>query len=581
MASFISKLISQIFGSSTQTDKAPPDDGGLAEFAQQLAKELEQEEKTGKRPTVSADNVLKVQHGKRGSKTYLIDTADFRKAIAQELRDSVAPVTEGILKTRCGEKGTGFMTVKALYIFHVRRNDPVEEFNAAMDIIDDIGVRLLGDRYMKGDRRVHIPVVQIAPDDLFKPNGTFDFKKAKKSVDWVRQAGTHGPANVDWETGDVNVAEGSPDWVANEVGYPDKQTGDWEDQKQVSEKKDLGDWKNQAPIENKEDRGDWEDIEHQAKKKEEKQWTEIDLPKKVKEPEKQWEDVKIVPKKEDELVATPITVTPKPREPVIDQPKMIKPAPAAPIKATNLKTLGQITLAFRPTWHASLETINAYAGCAYRRTPNGVLHGEQVYPEDHNQNDILEIDTAIAEQAALHIKQTNQLDEKNIILPFHLTSLSIELNKSPLRVLRNLDESQRQSIWIEVVGVDSSTSPNRISKSISAHGDKFGKFGIRFELGDISRSLVERSHANFLSCDVEASNVHGLQMRALDQDLPELLNMARNFKMEIFTWGLRNKQDLMFAIQEGSAMINGHALAKEIRRPGRVIHVPASKLIMH
>jgi len=103
--------------------------------------------------------------------------------------------------------------------------------------------------------------------------------------------------------------------------------------------------------------------------------------------------------------------------------------------------------------------------------------------------------------------------------------------------------------------------------------------GLRFDLGEVSRAMVERSKANFLSCDVEASTLHGLQMRGLEQDLPDLYNMAKACRMDICTWGLRNRQDLMLAIQEGSTLINGHALAKEMKKPGKIIPVSVKKLV--
>jgi hypothetical protein len=55
--------------------------------------------------------------------------------------------------------------------------------------------------------------------------------------------------------------------------------------------------------------------------------------------------------------------------------------------------------------------------------------------------------------------------------------------------------------------------------------------------------------------------------------------MARTCCVESCTWGLQNQDDLETAIKEGSAYINGEVLAKELRRPGRVISKPTSSLI--
>jgi|GEM_PF-1547571 len=570
MAGLFSTLFSNLFGSS-DTKEEEPDDGGLAEFAKQLAQELDEEAKSGKqRAGVSADTVLKVQQGSHGAKAYLLDTSDFRKVIAKELRDSVAPVAEGILKARCGEKGAGYMNVLNLYVFNVRRKDPVEEYNAAMDIIDAIGERLLGDRYTTGER-MKVPVATIVPDELFTPNGTFDFKKAKQTVDWVRESGAHGPADVNWETGEVSVAVGSPNWQPNKTTPIDVQNKEWQEQHHTTAQKKSGNWQALNHTPKKASKGDWQEITPAPKKVEEKQWSAIDVPKPEKTAPKEWSEIETPVAEEAEIeikTEQPATIRAEVEQPVIQK-----------VEPTNLKQLGTVVLAFRPSWLAREEKINTYAGCAYRKVSNVVLTGEQVYPEDHDPAVILKIDQALAEQARIHIKQTHKIEQKIIVLPFHFISLAQQ--NTPLKDLLDLDETIRKSIWIEIVGLGSNASPNRISTIISTYQGKFSAIGLRFDLGEVSRAMVERSKANFLSCDVEASTLHGLQMRGLEQDLPDLLNMAKACKMDICTWGLRNRQDLMFAIQEGSTLINGHALAKEMKKPGKIIPVSAEKLITH
>ncbi len=102
---------------------------------------------------------------------------------------------------------------------------------------------------------------------------------------------------------------------------------------------------------------------------------------------------------------------------------------------------------------------------------------------------------------------------------------------------------------------------------------------MRLELGDISRSLIERADLHFLSCDVEASRQFGLQMRDLKHNLPELSKLAKSKELQLCTWGLRDQNDFQKTLREGSHYINGRPIAKDIRRPGKVIPVAASKLM--
>ncbi len=560
MSGFLSQIISQIFGRDEEPE-ALPDDGGLGDFMKQLSQEIELEEKTGRRPSVKAGDVLSVQQGRHGSRTYLIDSGDFRKAIVAELRESVAPVIEGILKTRCGEKGTGFMNVKALYVFHIHREDAVSEYNAAMDIVDDIGFRLLGDRYLKEDRQVNIPVAQVLPEDLFDLSGKFNLKKAKKSLKWVRDTHTHGPAGVDWEKGEAKIAEGAPDRVAEE--RPEKESID-------------GDWEKQQHETTPEDRGDWEEIK--VKRKPQKQWESL----KPKPALKKVGPAKPAAKK-TETIATERAwgdLTPQPPSPPKKaKPKLKrarpKPVAAKPVRvhSSNLEELGVISLGFRPTWQASQEKIATFVAYPYRKFDESILEGESIYPKDGNPVSILKIDQAIAKQTAKHLLRTRKVEEKTIVLPLHLKSLLVEHELSPLRDLRELDPVRRKSIWIEIIGIEETASASEIKAAVTNHRDKFMTFGVRFKTETANRSLIEQTKVDFLSCDFNTSP------QASRQSLPGFLAMAKTNNLESCTWGIHNQDDLHIALQEGSAFINGQALAKELRRPGRIVSMPADTLV--
>jgi len=604
MASFFQTIVGRIFGSSEPEDQLP-DDGGLGEFAKQYAKQLEEEAKYGKKPGVSAEDVMQVQQGRHGARAYLLDTTDFRNAILKELRPSVAPITEGILKTRCGEKGEGFMNVEALYAFHLRKKDAVEEYNAAIGLIDEIGERLLGDRYVTGERKINVPVVQMEVEDLLTKNGTFNVRKVKKALKMIRETNTHGPAEIDWEKSEVKRIEGDPEWVPNEVVKVDKQQGDWQKQEISKKEQEQKSWQAIETQKKEENQKQWQAIETQKVDESAQQWQKVEQQQKdarpaekwkkeesdkpVKDPKQQeWKKKEEAPKKDvvtaqewglsSELsqslpaAENKMEQQPKPEEKPKPKPKKTE------VQPTNLRQIGEITLAFRPTWQTREECINTYAGFAVRKVDGTVYSADTLYPDGASDKIIGRIDKAIAKQAAQHLEQTAQLNEKKIILPFHISSLSSELSRSPLKVLRELNVGMRNAVWIEIVGVDSSVSPPKVAAAIKAHSDKFKIFGLRFELGDVSRSMVERSQASFLSCDLDGS---GTQSHRMIDGLSDLSQLARSHKKTVCTWGLRNRHDIEMALQEGSAFLNGHALAKDMRKPGKVIPVPASKLIVH
>ncbi len=581
MVSLLKSITERLFGPQ-KPQKAEPDDGGLAEFAKQFAKQLEHEEKFGKGPSVSADDVLSVQRGRFGSKSYMLDTSDFRKAIVPELRESIAPVAEGILKTRCGEKGSGYMVVRHLYVFHPRRKDPVEEYNAAMDIIDDIGERLLGDRYVTGERRINVPVAQIKPDEMFKSDGTFNFVRAKKAIKFIREAGTHGPATVDWENGDVKEAQGAPEWVKKNPDAQNKEFKEWQTQKHKAGDKVKGDWKKQSHQHLKKEQGEWQKVEQSPKDTTQKTWSAIEHEKKE-APAQSWKMAET--KKSEETTAKSwadldVRGAKKVKNTIAsEQTKRKTPPPEPKTAPVPLPSkVGIVRFAFRPSWNADKEKINTFAACAYRKIDNTVSHGEQIYSEDLDVKDIYEIDRLLSEQAAEHLKNTSDLTEKIIIIPLHVESLAAPKRESPIKSLRQLSAEIRNAVWIEIVGITPKTSPHKITELIKAHQYKFKNFGLRCELGDLSRPLIERSGVQFISCDVEASMSHGLKMRRLDQDLPDLIQLAQQFGKTTCTWGIRNAKDMRYAVKEGCGYVNGLALAKELRRPGKIVAMSASRL---
>ncbi|WP_419799998.1 hypothetical protein [Terasakiella sp.] len=244
MVSLFQTIMDRIFGSPSPPPDVLADDGGLAEFAKQYAAQIEEEKKFGKKPSVSGNDVIHIQHGRHGARAYLLDTSAFRNALVKELRASITPVTEGILKTRCGEKGVGYMHVDAFYAFHIHKKDAVEEYNAALTIIDEIGARLLGDRYTSGERKPEIPITRVLPQDILNPDGTFNLPRAKKAIKLVTEKNISGPTDTNWQNGEISIEATDPAQYVPLPPHPAKKDyGDWEIQKVPTKDKQEADWR--------------------------------------------------------------------------------------------------------------------------------------------------------------------------------------------------------------------------------------------------------------------------------------------------------------------------------------------------
>ncbi len=561
MTSFFQSLLDRLFGQS-EPEEELPDDGGLAEFAKQYAKQLADEAKYGKQDAVRAEDVLHVQQGRHGSRAYLLDTTDFINAIVKELRLSVAPITEGILKTRCGDKGTGYMHVGAFYAFHIPPSNPLDEYNHAITIIDEIGRNLLGDRYLTGEKRINVPVAKIPPQDILNKDGSFNIKKAKKVMKLVRATKTHGPADVNIKKNEVLASEGSPQWQPNKLVKMNKDLGDWQKQELDHPQEEAKEWENITPNEKQDQElGDWETIEHTAPDTEQKDGSPLERTRQEAKTEQSWNVI------EPQQPPAP--------PPTLPKNKKIK-SDDTTVRPTSLRQLGTIALAFRPTWDSKQQAINSYAGYIYRQNEGSVFQGDDIYPQDGNEKAIHRIDKAITKQAAQHLKLAGQVDQKHIILPLHLKSLIAKGSRSPLKPLRDLDLAHRRALWVEIVGIDETTSIDEISHALEQHQNSFAKMGLRLNLLALNPFLIQGSQLDFLSCTLGAINIPTLNM---GEELARLSVTAKQNKQLLCCWGLRSHTDIEVALRARSRLINGNALAKDIPKPGKVLPLPLKKIM--
>ncbi|WP_417822059.1 hypothetical protein [Terasakiella sp.] len=565
MVGLFQTIMDQIFGSPSPPPDMLADDGGLAEFAKQYAAQMEEEKKFGKKPSVSGDDVIHIQHGRHGARAYLLDTSAFRKALVKELRPSIPPVTEGILKTRCGEKGVGYMHVDAFYAFHIHKNDAVEEYNAALGIIDEIGARLLGDRYTSGERKPDIPMTRVLPQDIVNPDGTFNIQRAKKAIKLVVEKNISGPTDTNWQDGKISIEATDP---TQYVPLPPRPT-----------KNDYGDWKTQKkPVKDKHVT-DWSAQPTRARSTETNS-TPSTPTKNNPPPSQQWQSTteqKTHNNHEAKTARSWLDTPQSPPDNTATEPQaQTLPPKSLGVQPTRLRQLGDIVLAFHPTWQRHTERIDCYVGFAFRHQDNTLFKGDQFYPASAPTKTIQRIDKAIAKQGVQHLEHTSQLDQKAIFLPFHLESILAEKKYSPLKPLHNLPDQTRQRLWIEIIGLDELKSSEALFKALQIHQNYLPHIGIQIEDQDIPRDILENEAISFVCYDMSLSspNTHH------KSHLSTIAKMAHKHKKHLCTWGVKNKQDIERALQEQSAYLNGRGLARDMRKPGKIIPLPASRMLL-
>ncbi|GGF69277.1 hypothetical protein GCM10011332_24330 [Terasakiella brassicae] len=550
MVGLFQTIMDQIFGSASPPPDMLADDGGLAEFAKQYAAQMEEEKKFGKKPSVSGDDVIHIQHGRHGARAYLLDTSAFRKALVKELRPSIPPVTEGILKTRCGEKGVGYMHVDAFYAFHIHKNDAVEEYNAALGIIDEIGARLLGDRYTSGERKPDIPMTRVLPQDIVNPDGTFNIQRAKKAIKLVVEKNISGPTDTNWQDGKISIEATDP---TQYVPLPPRPA-----------KKDYGDWTTQPT----------------RARPTETNLTPSTPTKNNPPPAQQWQSTigqKAQHSHEAKTARSWLdTPQPSPANTAAERQAQTLPPKSLGVQPTRLRQLGDVVLAFHPTWQRHTERIDCYVGFAFRHQDNTLFKGDQFYPASAPAKTIHRIDKAIAKQGVQHLEHTSQLDQKTIFLPFHLESILAEKKASPLNPLHNLPEQMRHRLRIEIIGLGQLKSTEALFKALQLHQNDLPHIGIQIENQDIPRDILENEAISFVSYDMSLSspNTHHTS------HLSAIAKMAHKYKKHLCTWGVKNKQDIERALQEQSAYLNGRGLARDMRKPGKIIPLPASRMLL-
>lgn len=527
MSGFFTGLFGRVFGAEDKSSDVLPDDGGFAQFAKQYARELAEEAERGQDfSKVVGEDVLSVQQGRKGARVYILDTTDFKKVLVPELRASVRPICEGILRRHCGEKGTGFMEVKSVFVFFLRRSDPDVEYNDALNLIDEIGARLLGKRYISGEKRPDIGLAQVPCSSLFKPSGEFNYRKAKRATKLVRDANVRGPAAVDLKSQKVTKLESKTLQSSNLSGV-----------KQVDP-----------------------------------HWKKFRASSKI-------EEVPASPVKSDVMkplkkVAPVPSPTPK---------KDVAPPKSDVVKSqpTEMKTVPsdidamELTLLFRPAWQVEAEEINMFSGLAFRKRGDDILAGQEVYGGTQDPSQILEIDQILAKQAATHIEQTTQVWKKRIVLPFHVASLSRpQQDQGPLSALQALKRKFRKNIWIEIVGVDPSRMVQQVTDVMACQNEFFQYFGLRLSADQLSTGELEAGPLQFLSCDMEE-----LSAGSLDQNLAALQTMASAQKMVTCFWGAKNRKSIAMAKAHKVSYISGRRIGPQSVKIGKVESLSVAKLL--
>ena len=552
MVGLFQTIMDQIFGSSSPPPDVLADDGGLAEFAKQYAAQMEEEKKFGKKPSVSGDDVIHIQQGRHGARAYLLDTSAFYKALVKELRPSIPPVTEGILKTRCGEKGVGYMHVDAFYAFHIHRNDAIEEYNAALGIIDEIGARLLGDRYTSGERKPDIAMTRVLAQDMINPDGTFNIQRAKKAIKLVVEKNISGPTDTNWQDGKISIEATDPTQYVPLPPRPAKKDhGDWKTQKKPAKNKQDNDENTSAPTKNNPPSvQQWQSTTtgHNAQNNPEAKTA------------RSWLDTPQPSHKNTETELAAQTLPPK----------------SLGVQPSRLRQIGDVVLAFHPTWQHQTERVDCYVGFAFRHQDNRIFKDDQFYPPSAPAKTIRRIDKAIAKQSVQHLERTSQLDQKTIFLPFHLESILAEKKYSALKPLHNLPEQIRHRLRIEIIGLGELKSHEALFKAIQLHHSYLPHIGIRTETQNIARDILENRDISFISYDMSQSspNAHNTKQ------LSDIAQTAHTHEKYLCLWGVQNKQDIERALQEQSAYLNGRGLAKDMRKPGKIVPLPASKILL-
>jgi hypothetical protein len=478
-------------------------------------------------------------------KLHIISLVEFREAVGErwsKVADKVMMIAEGVINLHLGAGNLFNRQGSDFFVLIFRTCDNSEGRRRAVTIAQELGTRLVGDRFVGAERPLAL-AAEVDPADGLNEDGSINLDAVHAAVTQMRSliagqlAGDAAPP-PSWLRGGAGSKE--PEGPRRHLmpGAPPPRQAETDSRPPIAMAPEPA---AKAPPKDPK----WQKLDHQ---------------------------------RAESAKAAPTWVA-------LDVGNAKRTAPefehAADLGAEPLPADARLGLIWRPTWVAAGEAIGAYEARIQRFDHDGATaqEGSRAYAKDDepgaNTLDRFRIAGALRDFRASDVAGNNS----TVVIPIHWLTMTAENRMEFLAPFADVTKQARdRRVVIELFGVPTDVKPMILGTAVAKARELCREVALRTRLTDPRAAMALDCGASQIGIDLaELTGAERCDDDHLVSALQAFQAQAAKARLGAHVWGARRRKVIVGAVQAGFAMVNGPALMKDIPRPAKVLPAPKSR----
>lgn len=445
-------------------------------------------------------------------KLHVLSLTEFHTALGESWdsrEDKIFMLTEGVLRDMIGPGNHWEKRSNEIYIMLFPKLSDVQGDIRAFDIAEQVGFKIIGERF-EGGKRPHARIAGVDPKDALDEDGTFNLAKLEEVGRSGKSAGGEAGEDEDPETPN----EGDPDdldWKKKRHDSEEHDT-DWRKNRHDGEEANT-DWKKRHLQNGDEVDPDWEKLEREKKEKEDPQWVQISK---------------------------------------ADEQKTTKQKPT--------KAASRFGLTFGPCWDRSSQSLHIYRALLTFMRPDGAESvGSAAYQGAKSDEQRFKLDHWVLNNAA---KALTAFKAKKISAPLFIpvasSTLRGEFADKYIDFVGKIGHDLRRNSFVLEIIDDGKWDQKDLDKVLKPFSQLV--FGTAFQLSPQGRFNPPQDTAKIKWI--------GLDLSSLDEEnavSPDELGNLINTHDHTYIFGLKQRDQISELIDMGVTLIQGPALVKNTK----------------
>lgn len=481
---------------------------------------------------VSIEDIISEEDHEDIGKLHVLSMTEFHQALGDTWDKREAKIfrlTEGVMRDRVGQGNRWEHQSQEIYIMLFPTLSEIEADARAYDIAEEVGRKIIGDRF-DGERRPLVRVAGVAPKDALKEDGSLN-------IEFLEKAGRAGEAAGSAKTKGAN--DNAQEKTPHKTGInPQQQTHGQQD--------DKANWK-EHHLAHGENNPDWQKEHKKPPSMSEAEWVQLQRERKENsKDEPQW--VVMTKEKQEKNTKTPLP------------PKKDKPTYA---------------VEYAPCWEKASQSLRLYRARFCYTSPTGQkLEGSKAYGKANDQQK-LKTDLWVVQQTA---KALLPFNTQNIItpvlIPMHSPSLRGKNLQTILETLAKFTSSLRERFLIVEILDDGQWTPENLQQTTAALNSVVA--GTALTLNAETQFATELCEGlNWVGIDFSILNAqNGISLPQLEKRLAEITALPA----KPYALGLRRRDQVNDMLEIGMELISGVALVRNTPKLRPPFNLPIERL---